>query len=52
MSQSSILNNALSSDFWEKKKKVKKEMVRGLLSQGQTHLAGCAVWVFVDFMCN
>jgi hypothetical protein len=50
MLQSLILIDALSSACWEKKreggKKKKRETARGFLSQGQTHLAGCAMWDF------
>jgi hypothetical protein len=53
MLQSSILIDALSSSCWEKTKtkereKERGEMAKGLFSQGQTHLAGCAMW---DFRC-
>jgi hypothetical protein len=49
MLQSLILIDALSSAYWEKKgEKTEKEreMARGLFSQGQTCLAGCAAWDF------
>jgi hypothetical protein len=46
MLQSLILIDALSSAFWEKKKKKKDRNARVLFSKGQTCLAGCAMWCF------
>jgi hypothetical protein len=48
MSQSLIQIDALYSAFvGEKEKKI--EMARVFFPQGQTHLAGCAVWDFCSY---
>jgi hypothetical protein len=43
MLQSLILIDALSSTYWEKKKKIKRN---GQGQRGWTHLAGCAAQDF------
>jgi hypothetical protein len=45
MSQSLILIDALTSAYWERKKR-EREMAGGLFSQGKTHLVGCVVQNF------
>jgi hypothetical protein len=48
MSQSLILITALFSTYWEEKKEERKKekWLGGFFSQGQTCLAGYAVWDF------